>query len=202
MLPHSLSRLRLLAEPPPTLSPAPLCRLSLPLFLRTPCCRPPSGGGAYLYPSPCYGCSVREPLCPSCLPSVSVDRAARPCGRASAPSSLAATLAAARPRRVRVPRSGGSLALHAPAVGPPPGGHAWAGLSINNSKCAVVAHDFGTGRDMCTSHIRINGQALPQHDKHQTYKYLGMMVAVGGSWYGEKARVRRNIAECVRALKG
>ena len=134
-----------MAEPPPTLSPAPLCRLSLPLFLRTSCCHPPSGGGAYPYPSPSYGCSVREPLCPPCLPSVSVDRAARPGGRASAPSSLAATLAAARPRRVRVPRSGGSLTLPAPAVGPPPGGHARALLAAMSlcspARCSDIRLD-------------------------------------------------------------
>ena len=55
---------------------------------------------------------------------------------------------------------------------------------------------------MCTKHIRINGASLPQHDKTQTYKYLGLQVAIGGSWAREKARVRRDITECVTALKG
>ena len=78
----------------------------------------------------------------------------------------------------------------------------WAGLSINNSKCAVVAHDFATGADMCTDHVRINGARLPQHDQHDTYKYLGLQIAIGGSWAREKARVKRDIAACILALKG
>ena len=78
----------------------------------------------------------------------------------------------------------------------------WSGLSINNSKCAIFAHDFATGGNLGTSHIRINGEALPQYDQHRTYKYLGMQVAAGGSWAREKARVRRDTAECIRALRG
>jgi hypothetical protein len=33
----------------------------------------------------------------------------------------------------------------------------WAGLRVNNAKCAVFAHDFATGQRLATQHIRING---------------------------------------------
>lgn len=80
--------------------------------------------------------------------------------------------------------------------------YGWSGLDINNAKCAVVAHDFSTGGDLCTEHVRINGAKLPQYDRHRTYKYLGLQVAVGGSWAREKARVRCDTAACIAALKG
>jgi hypothetical protein len=79
--------------------------------------------------------------------------------------------------------------------------YAWAGLKINNAKCAIFAHNFATGVDFCTEHVRINGEQLPQYSKHTTYKYLGMEIAASGSCAREKARVRRNIAEAVSALK-
>lgn len=78
----------------------------------------------------------------------------------------------------------------------------WSGLAINNAKCAIFAHDFRTGGDLGTTHIRINGEALQQYDKHCTYKYLGMQVAAGGSWAREKTRVRRDTAACIQALRG
>ena len=42
--------------------------------------------------------------------------------------------------------------------------YSWAGLSINNAKWGVVTHDFATGGDLCTSHIRINNRSMPQHN--------------------------------------
>ena len=78
----------------------------------------------------------------------------------------------------------------------------WAGLSINNAKCAIFAHDFKTGGDLGTAHLRINGEAIPQNDQYSTYKYLGMQVAAGGSWAREKARVRGDTAACIQALRG
>ena len=77
----------------------------------------------------------------------------------------------------------------------------WAGLAINNAKCAICAYDFGTGRTLGTSHILIDGNTVPTLSLTDTYRYLGLEVAVGGSWGREKARVRAKISECFTALK-
>jgi hypothetical protein len=58
----------------------------------------------------------------------------------------------------------------------------WAGLVINNAKCAICAYDFSTGRSLGTSHIRINGNAVLTLSITDTYRYLGLEVSVGGGW--------------------
>ena len=78
----------------------------------------------------------------------------------------------------------------------------WAGLVVNNSKCAICAYDFGTGKKLGTDHLLINGKTLPTHSLTDTYRYLGLEVAVGGGWGREKARVKAKISECFTALKG
>lgn len=77
----------------------------------------------------------------------------------------------------------------------------WAGLRINSAKCAILAHDFWSGKNFCTEHIRIHGESLPQYSKHRTHKYLGMEIAAGGSWTVEKARVRRALSDAITALR-
>ena len=79
--------------------------------------------------------------------------------------------------------------------------YSWAGLSINNSKCAICAWDFKLNKQLNTDCFTINGQALPALSKSDTYKYLGLEICVGGSWHTEKMRVRRKLAESVSALK-
>ena len=78
----------------------------------------------------------------------------------------------------------------------------WAGLTINNAKCAVCAYDFSTRRQLASTHFLINGAVIPQMTLHDTYKYLGLEVSVGGGWGREKARVRAKLSECFDALKG
>ena len=56
----------------------------------------------------------------------------------------------------------------------------WAGLSVNNAKCAICAHDFGTGKKLSTDHLLINGVQVPSLSLTDTYKYLGLEVSVGG----------------------
>ena len=53
--------------------------------------------------------------------------------------------------------------------------HRWAGLFINNSKCAIFAQNFKTGVYLGAAHLRINWEALPQNNQYSTYKYLGML---------------------------
>eukprot|EP00961_Rhodomonas_salina_P267566 3615373-Rhodomonas_salina.1 len=72
----------------------------------------------------------------------------------------------------------------------------WAGLSINNAKCAVAAHHFGTGKQLAADRLLINDKELPRLGLHQSYKFLGMEVTLGGSWAKEKARVRAKLSEC------
>ena len=47
----------------------------------------------------------------------------------------------------------------------------WAGLKINNSKCAICAWDFGTGKKLGTDHFLINNTTLPTKSLTDTYKY-------------------------------
>lgn len=78
----------------------------------------------------------------------------------------------------------------------------WSGLEINTSKCAVSAHHFGTDKPIKTHRFRINDAELPLLKPHQTYRYLGVEIALNGSWAAEKARVKSKLCECVAALKG
>ncbi len=71
----------------------------------------------------------------------------------------------------------------------------WAGLTINNLKCTVIAHDWVTNKPLATSHFLIKGKPLPRLQPHQTYKYLGVEVAINGSWAQEKARVRAELTQ-------
>ena len=56
------------------------------------------------------------------------------------------------------------------------------------------------GADLGTDHIKINGESVPQYSEHRTYKYLGMEIAGGGSWAGEKASIQLTLTEVVAAL--
>ena len=78
----------------------------------------------------------------------------------------------------------------------------WAGLKINNAKCAIFAHDYNTGKSLATDHHHINGRPIPAITVHQTYKYLGLEMAPGGSWAVEKQRVKARMQECISALRG
>ena len=66
----------------------------------------------------------------------------------------------------------------------------WAGLRVNNAKCAIFAHDFASGQKLCTQHVRVNDKPLPTLPLHGSYRYLGVEFSLGGSWALEKARVR------------
>eukprot|EP00961_Rhodomonas_salina_P267554 3615140-Rhodomonas_salina.1 len=58
------------------------------------------------------------------------------------------------------------------------------------------------GRGSPEFFFRINDTKLPSLKPHQTYKYLGVEIALNGSWAAKKARVKSKLCECVAALKG
>jgi hypothetical protein len=72
----------------------------------------------------------------------------------------------------------------------------WSRNEVNNGKCGLA-----TRSEQECSHLTINGKAITRLGKNETYKYLGIHIAIPGGMTQHGARLKADLERKIRLLQ-